>query len=258
MKALQERNHTLSELSARLGMSAPTIKEHANVLVGSGIIELRDEGRKWKYYSLTRKGRDILDAKRNQANILIILSCAGVLFFGVLLMFSGTMLNTNFSAAPSGINADGAGEQTPGLPANAGTGVAGTENAAAGIQKTAGVKKAVGENPQVAPADSAQGGATSPATDQGAETATPQTGTGAGTSGVASEQQAPEVVDYSKIKCTPLFDASAVSGGYEFAENCFKATTKGDCLEVDYFSTQTGEFSSGDGEPDCSWKEEPK
>ncbi|GEM_PF-6549266 len=119
MKALLERNYTLTELSAKLGMSAPTIKEHANILVGSGIIEQQDEGRKWKYYSLTRKGRDILEAKQRQTNILIILSCSGVLLAGLLLMFSGAMLGANYSPAPMSQGPDAAGAQ-PILSANDG------------------------------------------------------------------------------------------------------------------------------------------
>ncbi len=259
MKALQERNHTLSELSARLGMSAPTIKEHANVLVESGIIELRDEGRKWKYYSLTRKGRGILDAKRNQANILIILSCAGVLFLGVLFMVSGTMLNTSYSAAPSDNITGSEGGQTLGMPAQNGMGGAGAENTAAGIQRNAGVKKAIGDNPQEPLASSLPEDAASKATAPGPEAGTGQAGAGqGGATGAALEQQAPEAGDYSKMKCTPLFNAGALPGGYGFAENCTKSTTKGECLDVDYFSAAANEFGAGDGQPDCSWKEEEK
>ncbi len=97
MKALLERNYTLSELSAKIGMSAPTIKEHTNILSESGIVELQDEGRKWKYYSLTRKGRDILEAKQKQTNVLIILSCCGILLAGMLFMFYGSLLGTSLN-----------------------------------------------------------------------------------------------------------------------------------------------------------------
>jgi len=74
LKMLNERNYTLSELSTKTGMAAPTVKQHAAVLMGAGLIELQDEGRKWKYYSLTRKGKKIIKSKEQHTNILIILS----------------------------------------------------------------------------------------------------------------------------------------------------------------------------------------
>ncbi len=90
LKMLDERNHTLSELAAKTGMAAPTVKQHASVLVQSGLIELRDEGRKWKYYALTKKGKDIVNAKSNNTNILLILSSAILVAgLGIALMFAG-------------------------------------------------------------------------------------------------------------------------------------------------------------------------
>jgi DNA-binding transcriptional ArsR family regulator len=60
MKLLGERNHTLSEISKKMALAAPTVKQHLTVLEAVGLIECIDEGRKWKYYSLTKKGRKIL------------------------------------------------------------------------------------------------------------------------------------------------------------------------------------------------------
>src|SRR3989344_4404607 len=113
LKMLAERNFTLSELSVKIGMAAPTVKQHASILVDSGIIELRDEGRKWKYYALTRKGKEILNAQRpQQTNILIVLSSTIIVaLFGFALLSSnlgvyspGTVSSTGFgdgSAAPA-------------------------------------------------------------------------------------------------------------------------------------------------------------
>ncbi|MCR4368857.1 MAG: winged helix-turn-helix domain-containing protein, partial [archaeon] len=74
LKMLGERNYTLSELSAKTGMAAPTVKQHASILMDSGLIELLDEGRKWKYYSLTKKGKQILDSRQKQTSFMLILS----------------------------------------------------------------------------------------------------------------------------------------------------------------------------------------
>ncbi len=38
LKALQSRPHTVSELSSRLDLSAPTLKEHVEVLISAGLV----------------------------------------------------------------------------------------------------------------------------------------------------------------------------------------------------------------------------
>lgn len=92
LKILDERNHTLSELSARLEMAAPTVKQHTSVLVGSGLVELMDEGRKWKYYTLTKKGRQLLHANETKSSVFILLSSAivvGLVGFAMIFMLGG-------------------------------------------------------------------------------------------------------------------------------------------------------------------------
>lgn len=91
IKFLRERNHTLSELSARLGIAAPSTKQHLERLLKTGIINQLDEGRKWKYYSLTGKGRNIAGAEENQAAILIVMGFATICLVGVLFMMFGSM-----------------------------------------------------------------------------------------------------------------------------------------------------------------------
>jgi len=73
IKLLKERNHTLTEISKKLKMTAPTIKQHLGILKGADLVQELDEGRKWKYYELTRKGKNIFAAE-TPVNILIVLS----------------------------------------------------------------------------------------------------------------------------------------------------------------------------------------
>lgn len=90
LKMLDERNFTLSELASKTGMAAPTVKQHASVLMEAGLIELNDEGRKWKYYSLTRKGKKLLEANSNKSNIFLILSTVAIVgLLGLAAMFYG-------------------------------------------------------------------------------------------------------------------------------------------------------------------------
>ena len=60
LKLLTERPHTASELASSLGYGVSTIKEHTDVLVKARLIKVKDEGRKWKYYHLTFKGRNVV------------------------------------------------------------------------------------------------------------------------------------------------------------------------------------------------------
>ena len=86
IKLLKQRNHTLSEISKKLDMAAPTIKQHLSVLQGAEIIEVLEEGRKWKYYTLTRKGRSIF-SEETPTNILIVLGATVVALAASLYWF---------------------------------------------------------------------------------------------------------------------------------------------------------------------------
>ncbi len=80
LKALSKRRKTLTELSHELGLSVSTMKEHLDVLVKAGLIMQMDEGRKWKYYELTRKGKGIVSPY--PAKVLIMLAISLILVFG--------------------------------------------------------------------------------------------------------------------------------------------------------------------------------
>ncbi len=82
MKSLGRRRKTLTELSKELSMSPSTVKEHMDSLCRGGLTVLIDDGHKWKYYELTRKGKDILNP--GATRIMIILSVSVIGFFSVL------------------------------------------------------------------------------------------------------------------------------------------------------------------------------
>lgn len=71
LKSLLKRRKTLTELAQELDFSASTMKEHLEVLSGAELVVQVDEGRKWKYYELTRKGRQI--AEPHELRVWIIL-----------------------------------------------------------------------------------------------------------------------------------------------------------------------------------------
>jgi len=72
LKSLKERRKTLTEISKEQNMSVSGIKEHLETLEKVGLIEKIDDGHKWKYYELTKKGKEIVAPK--EVKVLIMLS----------------------------------------------------------------------------------------------------------------------------------------------------------------------------------------
>ncbi len=119
LKSLDERNYTLSEIAKKIGVAPPTAKQHTTILMQSGLIELKDEGRKWKYYSLTRKGRDLLYSKQNNMGVLIILASSLVMLAGIAMIFGPAFSITSQSATmqnDSGTLVTGASPQIQPVP----------------------------------------------------------------------------------------------------------------------------------------------
>lgn len=83
LKYLQKRRHTVSELAKLLELSVPTVKEHLLHLVKADLVQKHDDGRKWKYYSLTKKGRAIVKPEEKKFILLfasMILSAVGAVY----------------------------------------------------------------------------------------------------------------------------------------------------------------------------------
>ena len=89
LKLLKERNYTLSELSQKLALKAPSVKQHLDQLSETGLITIAEEGRKWKYYALTRRGKEILGSGKGQTNIFIVLSSSALVLLGIVFLFAG-------------------------------------------------------------------------------------------------------------------------------------------------------------------------
>lgn len=69
LRSLLERRKMLSELSADLELSMPTIKEHLHSLEKGELVELFDDGHKWKYWELTDKGKGIVSEAKEKPKI---------------------------------------------------------------------------------------------------------------------------------------------------------------------------------------------
>jgi predicted transcriptional regulator len=81
LKSIKQQRKTLSELAKEFNMSVSTVKEHLDNLVGAELIIQRDEGHKWKYYDLTRKGNNILNP--GETRIWVLLSASASAATGI-------------------------------------------------------------------------------------------------------------------------------------------------------------------------------
>jgi len=114
IKLLQSRNHTLTELSKKLGLAAPTVKQHLGILESAELIHGIDEGRKWKYYCLTRKGKNIFTAEQ-PISVLFVLGASAVALVAVVyyfLLFSGAQYSVAGAQLSGGIADFGVPEDT--------------------------------------------------------------------------------------------------------------------------------------------------
>jgi DNA-binding transcriptional ArsR family regulator len=72
LKLLQKRRHTQSEIAEALEMSVPTVKEHLSALETAGLVVKHEEGRKWKYFGLTKKTKAIFEPEQTKIWIVLV------------------------------------------------------------------------------------------------------------------------------------------------------------------------------------------
>lgn len=90
LKQLDRKKQTLSDLSKALKLSSPTIKEHLDVLSKAGLVRKEVSFRKWKYYSLTFKGKGILRPNETKLFLTLLITIVfGIGVFVLLGLFTG-------------------------------------------------------------------------------------------------------------------------------------------------------------------------
>ena len=97
LKKLRKRRMTLTELSKELNISKTAVKEHLDKLVEAGLVERTDEGRKWIYYGLTEKGKNVLNPKNKK--LILLLSIAS--FAGGLIELYWSVSSSNRYKPPA-------------------------------------------------------------------------------------------------------------------------------------------------------------
>ncbi|MCX6774340.1 MAG: winged helix-turn-helix domain-containing protein [Candidatus Micrarchaeota archaeon] len=96
LKSLASGRKTQTQLAEELKLSSPTILEHLDQLVSASLVKKIDEGRKWKYYSLTEKGKMLIVPKQGIPARALLMLGSGLL----LLLYSGMSLFTSSGVAP--------------------------------------------------------------------------------------------------------------------------------------------------------------
>ncbi len=82
LKSLAKRRKTLTEISKQFGMSVSTVKEHMGKLSEAGLVEMIDDGHKWKYYELTRSGKSVVEPGEQKIWLLLSVSMIGLIVIG--------------------------------------------------------------------------------------------------------------------------------------------------------------------------------
>ncbi len=71
LKSLDTRPMTMSELADGLGLARSTVHEHLGVLADADLVT-HEGARKWRDYTLTKRGRQILHPGKNHRIIVIL------------------------------------------------------------------------------------------------------------------------------------------------------------------------------------------
>jgi len=108
LKALDARRLTVSEMGRLLDLNKATVFEHLKQLMTADLVKKEDEGRKWVYYRLTWKGKNVLHPENVQFMLLLgtsVLSVGGLVGqLGNMLAWWGSSptLSESQKASPEG------------------------------------------------------------------------------------------------------------------------------------------------------------
>jgi len=104
LKQLDKKKQTLSELSKSLKLSSPTVKEHLEVLGKAGLINKENSQRKWKYYSLTFKGKQLLRPNETKLFLALVISIVVGLGIFIFLGLFGSLGSNAINKDSSNLN----------------------------------------------------------------------------------------------------------------------------------------------------------
>jgi DNA-binding transcriptional ArsR family regulator len=82
LKKLDEQRSTVSDLSRSLVMSKSTVHKHLEKLCEVGLVNKKEDERKWVYYEITGKGARILHPENVQVSVILstVVLLVGIIF----------------------------------------------------------------------------------------------------------------------------------------------------------------------------------
>ena len=113
LKALRERRKTLTELSGELKLSVSSTKEHLEKLEQAELVVKVEDGHKWKYYELTRKGEQLV-APNPAVRVMVLLGIAVIGFVYSLVLLSAPGQMAAVQEAPATAFSEGASKAADG------------------------------------------------------------------------------------------------------------------------------------------------
>jgi DNA-binding transcriptional ArsR family regulator len=110
LKALDERQKTVTELAKQLELNKATVFEHLEKLAGVGLIQKLEDERKWVYWQLTWTGRRLLHPEKITLALALSSATASLL---TALVAAWLWLRSNVAAPLSDARDAGAGAGPP-------------------------------------------------------------------------------------------------------------------------------------------------
>ncbi|MCK4456914.1 MAG: winged helix-turn-helix transcriptional regulator [Thermoplasmata archaeon] len=106
LKHLDENRLTLTNLAKKMELAKATVSSHLESLENAGLIKRIDEGRKWIYYSLTRKGRVVLHPESEKVGVILALS-VGLSLIGLASLLMWVVGEAQRDWTSAGLDSDG-------------------------------------------------------------------------------------------------------------------------------------------------------
>lgn len=115
LKRLDKGRRTASQLAGEFSLSVQAVSEHLKRLEEAGLVERKDDGRKWVYFELTRKGGQVLG--REKSNVLFLLSVSFLMLATGVGMVAFSSLGISLTGAQNVFDASAlAAGQAGGVP----------------------------------------------------------------------------------------------------------------------------------------------
>ncbi len=95
LKLLDESQYTVSDISRKLDMNKATVHEHLSKLMEVGLVKKDDSPRKWVYYRLTWKGRNLLHPERVRVMVSLGIMLTVIVIGALIIALSTDFVTTD-------------------------------------------------------------------------------------------------------------------------------------------------------------------